>query len=141
MFTSRTIGILAAGSIALSAACSSAEEGVPRRPATESSGTTRTDRADAGQGAATATDTSSTEPVDCVPAGTKGNAKGVGAFCQSSSECKQGTFCTAGPAPKGAEFCTAFCSTDADCGEGASCFKEARGTACVPAACLALLEE
>jgi hypothetical protein len=79
--------------------------------------------------------------VDCVPEGTKGNTIGVGAYCQASAECKSGTFCTAGAAPKGAEFCTAFCSSDADCGEGASCYSDPRGKACVPAACIALLSK
>lgn len=76
--------------------------------------------------------------TECVAEGTKGNDKGVGAFCQTSKECAPGTFCTAGVAPKGAEFCTAFCSSDADCGEGASCYTDPRGRACVPAACIAL---
>lgn len=98
-------------------------------------------------GTAATTEQNDTDPgpdaaaVDCVPAGTKGNAIGVGAYCQASSECKSGTFCTAGAAPKGAEFCTAFCSTDADCGDGASCYSDPRGKACVPAACIALLSK
>lgn len=77
--------------------------------------------------------------VDCVPPGTKGNSLGVGEYCQAASDCKTGTFCTAGLAPKGAEFCTAFCSTDADCGEGASCYTDPRGKGCAPTACLAVL--
>jgi hypothetical protein len=79
------------------------------------------------------------EAVDCVPAGTKGNAIGVGKYCQASADCAKGTFCTAGQAPKGAEFCTSFCATDADCGDGATCYQDPRGKACVPNACTALL--
>jgi Cys-rich repeat protein len=82
------------------------------------------------------TDTSSTEPVDCVAPGAKGNSLGVGKYCQASADCAEGTFCTAGVAPKGAEFCTAFCATDADCGDGMTCFQEARGKGCAPTACL-----
>ena len=82
--------------------------------------------------------TTAADTAECVPAGTPGNDKGVGAFCASSKECAQGTFCTAGVAPKGAEFCTSFCSSDADCGAGASCYTDPRGRACVPAACIAL---
>ena len=140
MSKSRIIGGFV-GLVVTLAGCSSAEEG-----GTKSDDVKRAPKADASAGGAAgaggdkATDTSSTEPVNCVPEGTKGNAIGVGKYCQASSECATGTFCTAGPAPKGAEFCTAFCTSDADCGDGASCFKEARGTACVPAACLDLLK-
>jgi hypothetical protein len=142
MFKSRIVGGLA-GLVVVLAGCSSAEEG-----GTKSDEVKPAPRADAGGGAgssgssggAAVTDTTSTEPVDCVRVGAKGNTKGVGAFCKGSSDCTQGTFCTAGVAPKGAEFCTAFCSSDADCGEGASCFRESRGSACVPAACLELLK-
>jgi hypothetical protein len=86
----------------------------------------------------TAEDISTSGDTECVAPGTKGNEKGVGAYCQAATECSQGTFCTAGVAPKGAEFCTAFCSTDADCGAGATCYTDPRGRACVPAACVAL---
>jgi hypothetical protein len=90
---------------------------------------------------------SGTDPVatgddtNCVAAGEKGNDKGVGAYCQASKDCTGDTFCTAGVAPKGAEFCTAFCTSDADCGAGASCYTDPRGRACVPAACIALQEK
>ena len=84
----------------------------------------------------------SSDATECVLPGAKGNALGVGAYCQASSECQQGTFCTAGQAPKGAEFCTAFCADDTDCGEGASCYAgDPRGKGCVPAACLALMKK
>jgi hypothetical protein len=74
--------------------------------------------------------------AECVSAGTKGNALGVGAYCQAATDCSSGTFCTAGIAPKGAEFCTLLCATDADCGEGSRCYSDPRGKACVPTACL-----
>ncbi len=105
-----------------------------KTPAAASGGTTTSEQNDTSPGP-------DSGAVECVPEGTKGNAIGVGAYCQASAECKTGTFCTAGAAPKGAEFCTAFCSTDADCGEGASCYQDPRGKACVPAACLALLSK
>jgi hypothetical protein len=79
--------------------------------------------------------------VECVAPGAKGNALGIGAYCQAATECKSGTFCTAGLAPKGAEFCTAFCTSDTDCGEGASCYSDPRGKACAPTACIASMSK
>jgi hypothetical protein len=101
----------------------------------------QTGKAPTPSGTASSSDPTSPGPdspaVECVPAGTKGNALGVGAYCQAASDCTNGTFCTAGFAPKGAEFCTLFCTTDADCGEGNSCYTDPRGKACAPSACLA----
>ena len=86
------------------------------------------------------TDTSPTEPAAaeeaCVPAGAKANSKGVGAFCKKGDACPGDSFCTGDfGAPIGAQFCTIFCATDAECGDGARCFHEGRGSACVPNAC------
>ncbi|MBX3187793.1 MAG: hypothetical protein KF819_12290 [Labilithrix sp.] len=77
-------------------------------------------------------------PAACAPKGAKGNDLGVGAFCdKSAARCTGGLFCTGDfGAPEGAQFCTQFCSADKDCGKDAVCFKEARGSACVPNACL-----
>ncbi len=128
------------------AGCSSAE--VPSTGGSTSSASKtaqpKTPAASSSDGTATS-EQNATSPgpdsgaVDCVPPGTKGNSLGVGEYCQAASDCKTGTFCTAGLAPKGAEFCTAFCSTDADCGEGASCYTDPRGKGCAPTACLAVL--
>ncbi|HSO31621.1 MAG TPA: hypothetical protein VLT33_03870 [Labilithrix sp.] len=133
MSKSRIIGGFVAV-LVVASGCSSAPE-----PPAKKSGSATTDKSPATPTPTTGdgVDTSPTgDPVDCVPAGTKPNDKGVGAYCQASSECTQGTFCTAGLAPKGAEFCTTFCSSDADCGAGATCYTDARGRACVPAACV-----
>lgn len=100
----------------------------------------QTDKAPTPSGTATSSDPTAPAPdasaAGCVFAGDKGNALGVGAYCQSASECSSGTFCTAGLAPKGAEFCTLLCTTDADCGEGATCYSDPRGKACLPLACI-----
>ena len=82
-------------------------------------------------------DTSPTDPpvTGCVAEGEKGNNLGVGAFCSKTQACGKGFICTAPYAPVGAQFCTLLCDTDADCGEGANCFKEARGKGCVPNKC------
>ena len=90
----------------------------------------------------TTTSTAETAPgpdsgaVDCVAEGAAGNEKGIGKYCQASAECPGTTFCTAGLAPKGAEYCTSFCSTDADCGSGAVCYTDPRGKGCAPAKCV-----
>jgi hypothetical protein len=82
--------------------------------------------------------TTGTPPTACAPVGSKGNAKGVGQYCDGkTAKCSGDTFCTADVgAPEGAWFCSQFCAKDAECGEGASCYHEARGSACVPNACL-----
>lgn len=89
------------------------------------------------------TTTDPTDPVEpaakgaCSVAGDKGNTLGIGKFCSKTvDECAGGTFCQAAFAPEGAQFCTMLCSTDSQCGDGAVCFKEARGSACVPNKCL-----
>ena len=132
------------------AGCSSAEEPGSTSGSSTSQSKTAKDKTStpAPSGGTATSEHNDTSPgpdsgaVDCVPEGTKGNALGVGAYCQASAECKTGTFCTAGAAPKGAEFCTAFCSSDADCGDGATCYAgDPRGKACVPAACIALLSK
>lgn len=129
------------------AGCSSADEPTSSGGSSSTQSKTAKDKAATPSGGTATSEQNATDPgpdsgaVDCVPEGTKGNAIGVGAYCQASSECMSGTFCTAGAAPKGAEFCTAFCSSDADCGEGATCYSDPRGKACVPAACIALLNK
>jgi hypothetical protein len=137
------------GLAAVLAGCSSADPPAPTGGSTSSpSKPAPSTPAPAPSGGGTATsEQNDTSPgpdsaaVDCVPEGTKGNALGVGAYCQAAADCKTGTFCTAGLAPKGAEFCTAFCSTDADCGEGASCYTDPRGRACAPTACIAQMSK
>jgi hypothetical protein len=60
----------------------------------------------------------------------------VGAYCSKTVACADGLLCTAPYAPVGAQFCTIVCSADADCGDGATCYHEARGNGCTPNACL-----
>ena len=74
----------------------------------------------------------------CVAEGAKGNALGIGAFCnKTSTRCKTGLICTADfDAPAGAHFCTIPCAGDKDCGDGAICYAEERGKGCVPNACV-----
>lgn len=135
--TSRIVGGFT-GLVVLLAGCSGAEPstgGSKNDDVTEKKDTSK-GGSSASTGADTKEDTNGTEPEACVPEGTKGNSKGVGAFCASASDCQDGTFCPVGLAPKGATFCTTFCATDADCGENATCYAEARGKGCVPNACL-----
>jgi hypothetical protein len=78
-------------------------------------------------------------PLLCSVKGDKGNNLAVGAYCEKGAgSCSTDNFCTADfvKAPEGANFCTRFCSKDADCGEGATCYKETRGSACVLKKCL-----
>ncbi len=103
---------------------SAAEEPSPR--ATKTTGATAT------------TEPAEDRPSDapCVPEGTKANDKGVGAYCDAQTRCPSRSICTGDfGASKGAQFCTFACSSDAECGAGATCFKEARGSGCVPVAC------
>ena len=81
-------------------------------------------------------ETADSGAVDCVAEGAAGNEKGIGKYCQASEECPGTLFCTAGLAPKGAEYCTSFCNSDADCGSGAVCYTDPRGKGCAPAACV-----
>jgi hypothetical protein len=91
----------------------------------------------------TGTDANETPTVpaaSCVRPGDKGNDKGVGEFCTPL-----GKQCAAFP---GAPLCLADvgqdqwmcsrigCSTDADCGMNATCFKDPKGSGCVPNRCL-----
>lgn len=147
----KSIVVVAAAVVGLAAVlagCSSADAPAPTGGSTSSpskSAPSKTPTSSSGGSATSEQNDTSPGPdsaaVDCVPADTKGNALGVGAYCQTASDCKTGTFCTAGLAPKGAEFCTAFCSTDADCGEGASCYTDPRGKACAPTACIAQMSK
>lgn len=117
------------GLVFLLAGCSSADDG-------GTGGSTDNQKSSSEKAPKTAQSTDATEVEECVPEGTKGNSIGVGAYCAAATDCKDGTFCPVGIAPKGAVFCTALCATDADCGEGATCYAEARGKGCVPNACL-----
>jgi hypothetical protein len=79
-----------------------------------------------------------TKAAACAVAGDKGNNLGVGEYCaKGAGTCPSSLFCTADfAAAEGEEFCTAFCATDADCGQAATCYPDARGSACVPSKCL-----
>ncbi len=72
----------------------------------------------------------------CSPPGTKGNALGIGAYCNATVKCTGDTFCTADFGTKeGDSFCSRQCVKDSECGEGAFCYKETRGAGCVTLAC------
>src|SRR5688572_13761838 len=58
------------------------------------------------------TDEDETAPA-CVTKTDKGNALGVGAYCDKATRCKTGQFCSGDfGAPEGASFCTIICATD-----------------------------
>lgn len=125
--------------------CSAAPEPVQKEEKTTKGGSTSGSGTGTGTGTGTdtGTDTKPTEPTTpspteaCSVAGDKGNTIGVGKFCSKTvDECGSGTFCQAAFAPEGAQFCTKLCTADKDCGDDAVCFKEARGSACVPNKCL-----
>lgn len=113
---------------ALTACSGSAEPTAPGEPSAPSP---------AGSTASAASPSASaTSKAPCAPPGSKANDKGVGAFCDANTPCTGDTFCTGDfGAPEGARFCSKQCATDAECGAGASCFKEARGAGCVTLAC------
>lgn len=105
------------------AACSGADDDGPRRAA------------GATPGAATK-DTASSAVEACVAKGARGNDRGVGAYCDKQATCPDDRFCTGDfGAPEGASFCTRICQTDDDCGAGAYCLHESRGSGCVLVAC------
>lgn len=71
----------------------------------------------------------------CVSKDAKANEKGVGAYCDKTTKCTTG-LCAADFDDSGfATFCTKLCSADTDCGTGAYCYHDPRGSACVMAAC------
>ena len=74
--------------------------------------------------------------LNCVKPGTPGNEIGVGAYCERMSDCKM-TLCTGlFGAPSDAWFCSKLCTTTSECGSGAVCISDPRGTACVPMICI-----
>jgi hypothetical protein len=74
----------------------------------------------------------------CVAPGARGNAAGIGAYCDAKTRCSGEAFCTADfGAPAGAQFCTFACAEDKECGAGAVCYHgDSRGSGCVPVACV-----
>ena len=117
-------------------ACSSSDSGTP---ATDG-GT------DGGSGTAL-------DPANCVPPGTKPNELGMGGYCEPKNESgtRGGQCDKAGPdagprfcsgdvpdTPPHAWFCTYPCTKDEECGTGAYCAHDARGSGCVPLVCKSL---
>lgn len=91
---------------------------------------------DGGSGSAVAVGEDAGAPA-CGAPGDRGNELGVGAYCNSQSDCEgTGLRCTAEFNPT-THFCTASCADGgaALCGSGAGC--EAHGTyvICVPNSC------
>ena len=83
-----------------------------------------------------APDASTPGDKPCVEKGAVANEQGVGAYCDAVTKCPSDRICTADfGAGAGATFCTKICTTDADCGSGAFCYAEARGSGCVLNAC------
>ncbi len=77
---------------------------------------------------------------NCVKPGSKGNEKGVGAYCESSAECMAPAgvllLCSADfGAPATAWFCTTPCMKDSECGSKAICGSSSQGMGCVPFGC------
>lgn len=132
------VALVVAGSFVV--ACSGAEDAKDSSTKPSSKGTSSSSSSSSGSTGddKTGTDTEKTEPQVCVKAGDKGNDKGVGAYCEKSTECKTGLLCTKdfGAGPDEPWFCTTPCDDDTACGAGAKCFAEARGKGCVPQACL-----
>lgn len=79
--------------------------------------------------------------ASCVRPGDKGNDKGVGEFCTPlGKECSKftggATVCLADVGQDQWMCSRISCSTDADCGMNATCFKDPKGSGCVPNRCL-----
>jgi hypothetical protein len=119
--TSRTI-VAALGALLL-AACSSNSNSQPVAP-TET-GTT---------------DEPKIPDASCVRPGDQGNDKGVGAPCTPfGKECQGFAGAPVCLADLGQDqwMCSRIsCDRDEDCGEGATCYSEGRGSGCVPNRCL-----
>lgn len=76
----------------------------------------------------------------CGQRGDTGNDQGVGRFCTpTGNECMvPSPFCLAALAPsEGQFFCTHLCTSDNQCGTGASCQGDSRGRVCFPNRCIA----
>jgi hypothetical protein len=119
--------------------CSSSDDGGGSKTDKDTSSASGSD-AGTKSGTSTTKDSgsSSGSGADCVQAGAKGNSKGIGKYCQSTTECASGLLCTkdVGATAEEPTFCTTTCKTDAECGDGATCYEEERGKGCVPNACL-----
>jgi hypothetical protein len=86
------------------------------------------------------TSTTSTHMNMCVMPTDKGNSNGVGAYCTPGGmECSKFPLAAACLADLGQSewFCTRIgCSMNSDCGDGATCYMQTGGSACVPDKCL-----
>jgi hypothetical protein len=105
------------------------------------SSTSTPDAADSGADDAAATDTSTRDPSkNCVKPGTPNNENGIGGYCEpGTSQCVTDAgirLCTgAFDAPDDAWFCTKPCVDDPECGSGAYCDHDPRGSGCTPNIC------
>jgi len=95
---------------------------------------------DAGDGVPSLIDGGDTQEEGCMEPGTPGNAVGVGEYCTpDGGQCADNegaNFCLATFDPA-SNFCSiVFCTTDEQCGEGATCYQDEMGSACVPLECL-----
>ena len=124
------VAVLAAHSLACGGS-----DAPPQKPETPAKAPTSTEAPTTGT-APPAEGNATAKPGPCAPAGSKANSKGIGAYCDTAAKCGVDTFCTGDfGAPAGAQFCSKQCAGDAECGEGAYCYKEARGGGCVTLAC------
>jgi hypothetical protein len=95
----------------------------------------------AGSGGATGADASyDAASTPCVAPGTPNNEVGIGGYCEpGTSQCITDAgirFCTGSfDAPDDAWFCTKPCVDDPECGTGAYCAHDARGSGCTPNIC------
>jgi hypothetical protein len=121
------------GAIGIAAGCSTSSTSTPNDSGTGGG--------DTGSHAETGTGGKNIAAADnCVKPGYMGNELGVGAFCDDTASCPTGKtllICTGFQTgvPTNEYFCTALCTEDKDCGTGAYCHHDPRGSACLPAQC------
>ena len=93
-----------------------------------------------GTDAGTVRDAGPVPAMSCGQPGDTGNENGVGAFCTpGGNECRPhplASLCIVDLDPVDEQwYCTRLCAHDSDCGSGAVCGGDSRGSACIPARC------
>jgi len=73
---------------------------------------------------------------NCVGVGTPNNELGVGGYCDTREDCPMALCTGLFGAPDDAWFCSRLCKIGDNCGSGAVCASDPRGTACVPVVCI-----
>jgi hypothetical protein len=118
-------------------ACSSSEpSGTTMSSSSSSSSSSASSSSTSGGGGAAG---DPTPPESCVKLGEHGNSKGVGEYCTpGGGQCS--TFPAAGlclaDVGQTQWFCTRIgCTSNDQCGEDAVCYKDPKGSACLPSRC------